>query len=61
MAVKDDAASAEATWLPINGRSVAYLCMKEVERTKKFGSVLDRVNFLEALGLPPADAARCGG
>lgn len=61
MAVKDDAASAEATWLPVIGRALAYLCMKEAERTKKFESVLGRVEFLEALGLPPADAASAAG
>jgi hypothetical protein len=61
MAVKDDAASAEATWLPVIGRTLAYLCMKEVERTRKFESVLDRVDFLEALGLPLLDAARAAG
>ncbi len=61
MAVKDDAASAEATWLPVVGRALAYLCMKEAERTKKFDGVLDRVDFLEALGLPLADAASAAG
>jgi hypothetical protein len=61
MAVKDDAASAEAMWLPVIGRTLAYVCMKEPERTKKFESVLDRVAFLEALGLPPADAAGAAG
>ena len=61
MAVKDEAASAEATWLPVIGRTLAYLCMKEAERAKKFDAVLDRVDFLEALGLPPADAASAAG
>jgi hypothetical protein len=32
--------------------------MKEAERTKKFDGVLERVDFLEALGLPLADAAK---
>lgn len=61
MAAKDEAASAEATWLPVIGRTLAYLCMKEAERAKKFDGVLDRVDFLEALGLPPADAASAAG
>ena len=47
--------------MPVIGRTLAYLCMKEAERNKKFDSVLDRVDFLEALGLPPADAASAAG
>jgi hypothetical protein len=35
--------------------------MKEAERTKKFDGVLDRVAFLEALGLPAPDAASAAG
>ena len=61
MAEKSEPASAEATWLPVIGRTLAYLCMKEAERTKKFESVLERVDFLEALGLPLADAAGAAG
>jgi hypothetical protein len=61
MAVKDEAASAEATWLPVIGGTLAFLCMKEAERAKKFDGVLDRVEFLEALGLPPTDAASAAG
>jgi hypothetical protein len=60
MAVKDEA-SAEAVWLPVIGRTLAYLCMKEAERTRKFEGVLERVDFLEALGLPSADAAEAAG
>jgi hypothetical protein len=56
-----DAAPAEATWLPVIGRTLAYLCMKEAERQRKFDGVLERVDFLEALGLPPADAAEAAG
>ena len=61
MAIKDEAVSAEAVWLPVIGRALAYLCTKEAERTKKFESVLARVDFLEALGLPIADAAGTAG
>jgi hypothetical protein len=61
MANKDDAASAEATWLPVIGRTLAFLCMQAVDEQKKFASVLERVDFLEGLGLPPADAARAAG
>lgn len=61
MAVKDEMTSAEATWLPVIGRTLAYLCMKEAERTKKFDGILERVDFLEALGLPLQDAASAAG
>jgi|GEM_PF-3278400 len=61
MAVKEEAASAEATWLPVIGRTLAYLCMKETERAKKFDTLLDRVDFLESLGLPLEDAAKAAG
>jgi hypothetical protein len=61
MADKDQAASTEATWLPVIGRTLAYLCMKEAEGEKKFDGVLERVDFLESLGLPPADAAKAAG
>jgi hypothetical protein len=61
MALKDEAASAEAIWLPVIGRTLAYLCMREAERTSKFKGVLERVGFLEALGLPSEDAARAAG
>lgn len=56
-----DADPAEATWLPVIGRTLAYLCMREAERQKKFDNVLDRVAFLEGLGLPSADAAQAAG
>ncbi len=51
----------EAMWLSVIGRTLAYLCMKEVERLKRFDGVLERVDFLESLGLPTADAAKAVG
>jgi len=54
-------ASAEATWLPVIGKTLAYLCMKAAEKDVGFDSVLDRVDFLEGIGLPPADAAMAAG
>jgi hypothetical protein len=61
MADNDQTTSAEATWLPVIGRTLAYLCMQEAERQKKFDSVLERVDFLESLGLPSPDAAKAAG
>lgn len=59
----DDTASAEATatWLPVIGKTLAYLCMKSADADGRFKSVLDKVDFLEGLGLPTADAAKAAG
>lgn len=56
-----DAAPAEATWLPVIGRAIAFICMKEAERKKPFEGVLERVDFLQGLGLPLVDAAQAAG
>ncbi len=63
MAVKDEAASAEATWLPVIGRALAYLCLEKARErdTKKFDDVLQKVDFLMALGLTEKDAAEASG
>jgi hypothetical protein len=61
MMAKEDGASAEAMWLPVIGRTLAYLCMREAEKEKKFANLLDRVDFLEALGLPGADGGEHQG
>lgn len=52
-----------ATWLPVIGRSLAYLCLDIARRREpdKFKEVLDKVKFLEGLGLPQADAAEAAG
>jgi hypothetical protein len=53
-----------ATWLPVIGRSLAYLCLAkamEGEGAEKYKSVLAKVNFLEGLGLPHKDAAEASG
>jgi hypothetical protein len=61
MADKDDPASADIIWLPVIGRTLAYLCMKETEKSKPFNTLLERVDFLESLGLPLVDAAKAVG
>lgn len=53
--------SADGTWLPVIGKTLAYLCLKVAEKEQGFEGVLDRVDFLEGLGLPPTDAATAAG
>ncbi len=52
-----------ATWLPVIGRSLAYLCLDIARRRDrdKFKEVLDKVKFLEGLGLPQDAAAEAAG
>lgn len=52
-----------ATWLPVIARSLAYLCLDIARQREpdKFKEVLDRVRFLEGLGLPQGDAAEAAG
>lgn len=54
---------AQATWLPVIGKALAYLCLEGAERKEpqKFDSVLKRVKFLQGLGLSRADAAKAAG
>lgn len=60
MADKNDA---QATWLPVIGKALAYLCLQEAQRKEpeKFDSVLKRVKFLEGLGLSQDHAAEAAG
>ena len=57
----DKETSADATWLPVIGRTLAYLCMKSAAADGAFKSVLDKIKFLENLGLPTEDAAKVAG
>jgi hypothetical protein len=53
-----------ATWLPVIGRSLAYLCLTkamEGDGAEKYKTILAKVNFLEGLGLPHKDAAEAAG
>lgn len=60
MTAQDDP---QATWLPVIGKALAYLCMQQAQTKEpdKFNSVLKRVKFLEGLGLPQDDAAEAAG
>jgi len=53
----------EATWLPVIGKALAYLCLQEAQRKEphRFDSVLKRVKFLQDLGLSRGDAAKAAG
>lgn len=52
-----------ATWLPVIGRSLARLALERAtdREPDKYREVLDKVKFLEGLGLPQADAAEAAG
>lgn len=52
-----------ATWLPVIGKSLAYLCLSHAvkEHPVKLKEVLPKVEFLEALGVPTKDAAHAAG
>lgn len=58
-----DDATDYATWLPVIGRSLARLALSKAweEAPDKYGEVLERVKFLEGLGLPMKDAAEAAG
>lgn len=58
-----DQVDAQATWLPVIGKSLAYLCLRQAQREdpESFDSVLKRVKFLEGLGLEKAHAAEAAG
>ena len=60
MADHDDA---QALWLPVIGKALAYLCLQDAVKRDpdKFDSVLKRVEFLENLGLRQDDAAEAAG
>jgi hypothetical protein len=59
VANQDDA---QATWLPVIGKALAYLCLQEALRKdpKKYDTVLKQVKFLQALGLSRRCRARGG-
>lgn len=50
-------------WLPVIGKALAYICLQEAQRKEpeKFESVLQRVEFLEGLGLTRDHAAQAVG
>jgi hypothetical protein len=51
------------TWLPVIGRALARLALERATHREpdKYKELLDRVKFLEGLGLPQADAAEAAG
>jgi hypothetical protein len=59
----DDEAAAASLWLPVIGKSLAYLCLtKATERDpQKYEALLDKVKFLRGLGLSQKDAAEVAG
>jgi hypothetical protein len=57
------AKDANEVWLPVIGRALAFLCLKQAQqlRPEDFFNVLDKVKFLTDLGLPEKDAAYGAG
>jgi hypothetical protein len=51
--------SNEALWLSVIGKALAYLCVQHVSQNdpERVGSLLDKVKFLEGIGVPKGDAA----
>lgn len=57
-------ASVEHTdWQAVIGKSLAFLCVQELGRadSARVGTVLQKVQFLESLGVPLNDAATMMG
>jgi len=54
---------ASASWLPVIGKALAYLCLQEAQRKDpdKLDTVLKQVKFLQGLGLSRKDAAETAG
>lgn len=54
-----------ATWLPVIGKALAYLCLAKAMDTEagaeKYKSILAKTKFLQGLGLPEKDAAFASG
>jgi hypothetical protein len=59
----DESAPDYATWLPVIGKSLAYLGLgKAMEADpEKFKETLAKVDFLEGLGVPTKEAAVSAG
>lgn len=59
----DDSNSVLETWLPVIGNALAFLCLdKYAEKNPdKTSSVLQKVRFLEGLGVPSKAAAGAAG
>ena len=61
--IAENTKSADAVWLAVIGKALAYLCLQEAQRKEphKFDTVNKRVEFLEGLGLSLDDAATAAG
>jgi hypothetical protein len=46
-------------WLSVIGKALAYLCVNHVAQgdPDRVGNLLDKVKFLEGIGVPKGDAA----
>jgi hypothetical protein len=59
----DNEAAGADLWLPVIGKSLAYLCLAKAteHEPEKYKGLLDKVTFLRGLGLPFKDAAEAAG
>lgn len=58
-----DAKPVQEIWLPVIGRTLAALCLAQIEERapSRVDSIIKKVRLLEALGLPRQDAAFVAG
>lgn len=53
----------QTEWLAVIGKCLAYLCLEQARKQQpdKFDTVGKKVEFLQGMGLPLADAAYAAG
>jgi hypothetical protein len=58
-----DQSDALATWLPVIGKALAYLCLDKAQQNEpeKYKLMLRKVRFVKGLGLSSKDAAGAAG
>lgn len=50
-----------SSWLSVVGRCLAFLTLESANRSGRLSTVLQKVDFLESLGLSTQDAAQIAG
>jgi hypothetical protein len=57
----DDKPVGDATWIAVIGRALSYFALHTKNKETPFKTVVEKVDFLEGLGLPLAAAAEVAG